>query len=202
MGLFSTLGKLGAGIAAPFTGGASLALLPAIDAVGGVLGGGASAAAGGRRDDAMLQAQMNQGNNRAQLDAAQFNLTAPDQRMQQLLRAEFLGKMRNAPSTGDARIDKFSGGGLRPELLQGESSMQGADAMKRQALQALLSGSDRVTPQMSTLPKSGLMEKIGAGAGLLGGVLGALGESGVMRQKPAQMPPAPFPTSAYGNVRF
>ncbi len=42
------LGKLGAGIAAPFTGGASLAAIPVIDAIGAGLGGASQASANNR----------------------------------------------------------------------------------------------------------------------------------------------------------
>jgi hypothetical protein len=76
MGLFSVLGKIGAGIAAPFTGGASLAAIPMIDAIGG----GASSAA------------QSMANNRG--SAAELTLDANDQFERQLLAREL--EKRNA----------------------------------------------------------------------------------------------------------
>lgn len=52
------LGKIGAGVAAPFTGGASLAAIPAIDAIGAAAGAGSQASAQNR--GTKLQALMDQ----------------------------------------------------------------------------------------------------------------------------------------------
>ena len=54
MGILSKLLKVGAGVAAPFTGGASLAAIPAIDAFGKAAGGGAQAMASNRGTKAEL----------------------------------------------------------------------------------------------------------------------------------------------------
>lgn len=63
MSFLSILGKVGAGIAAPFTGGASLAAIPAIDAIGSALGAGSKASASNRGtalDAAMEQEKLRQ----------------------------------------------------------------------------------------------------------------------------------------------
>jgi hypothetical protein len=70
MGFFSALGKIGSVVAAPFTGGASLAAIPMIDA----LGKGASSAA------------QSMANNRG--SAAELELDANDQFERQLLARE------------------------------------------------------------------------------------------------------------------
>jgi hypothetical protein len=59
MGFWSTLGKIGAGVAAPFTGGASLAAIPAIDAASKALGSGSQAAASNRGTKAELMMDQN-----------------------------------------------------------------------------------------------------------------------------------------------
>jgi hypothetical protein len=48
MGFWSALGKIGSVVAAPFTGGASLGLLPVIDTIGQMAGGAATSMAGNR----------------------------------------------------------------------------------------------------------------------------------------------------------
>jgi len=165
MGFWGTLGKIGAGIAAPFTGGASLAAIPAIDAIGGALGGGASAAKEGRLSEAQLQALINAQNNRAQVDAANFNAGQEGSLIRRALAAQMIGDLKR-PTDPRAR---FGGGEVSP-VLQQLLARYGQGAQDQ-----LASGSFRVSPQMSGIPKSGLLEKIGGAAGIGGGILGALG---------------------------
>lgn len=172
MGLLSTIAKLGAIGAAPFTGGASLAALPIIQGIGGALGAGGAAAKGGRLADADLQARMDALNNRTQLDAANHNLTTGAARLGQVQRADVASNMHDAAPTGDPRIDKFGGGGLRPSAF-GPDSMTAANEQKRQALSALMSGSDQMHPAVSKIPEAGFMEKLGGVGGLVGGIAGA-----------------------------
>lgn len=170
--------KLGAYAAAPFTGGQSLRLLPVLEKVGGALGRGAQASKAGRQTDALTQAQINQANNRAGLEAANFNLAAPSTRANQVARGEVLATMQDAPLLGDPRVDKWAGGGLRPSAF-GAASRQAGSELSRQALQALMSG-ERFTPEMTRMEPGGAMERIGGAAGLAGGIAGALGESGAL----------------------
>lgn len=194
MGLLSMLGKLGAGIAAPFTGGASLAVIPALDAVGNVLGSGASSAAAGRRGDAETQAYMNAANNRAQMDAASFNRDTEGQLMRRALMARMLGDTK---PVSDPRGARFQTRTMSPEFTDMLSRYGG------QADRSVGSGDYKVTPMLSTLPKAGLLEKIGGVAGMAGGILGALQEAGRMAQpkKPPQFG-GPGPTGPFANVRF
>jgi hypothetical protein len=56
---FKTVGKIGAGVAAPFTGGASLAAIPMIDGVSKGLGAGSQAAASNRGTKAEMMMDQN-----------------------------------------------------------------------------------------------------------------------------------------------
>lgn len=154
------------------------AILGGLSLIGGLLGKGASSSANGRRTDAEIQNALNAQNNAANLNAAQFNLTAPSTRASQVARGGLMADAQNAPLTGDPRIDKFAGGGLRPSVFNAQTR-SGGQELQRQALMALMSKSDQLHPQMSTLPKSGLMEKIGGIAGLVGGLAGGLKQMGV-----------------------
>lgn len=69
MGWGSILGKIGAGVAAPFTGGASLMAIPAIDAIGSAAGAGSQASAQNR--GSKLQALMDQDTMRMRLAGEQ-----------------------------------------------------------------------------------------------------------------------------------
>ena len=178
MGFWSGLGKVVKGI-----GKGALSILggpvgAAISGVGGALGKGAGASQEGRYNKAALMAQLNAANNTAQLNAANFNLAAPSALTSQVARGDVLSSMQNAPLLGDPRIDKFSGGGLRPSAF-GAASRQAGGELSRQAMQKLLKG-EQLSPQMTTLQPGGMMEKIGGAAGLAGGITGALGESGVL----------------------
>jgi hypothetical protein len=57
MGFFSVLGKIGAGIAAPFTGGASLAAIPMIDAIGSGLGAASQSMTDNRSNQGNIEVQ-------------------------------------------------------------------------------------------------------------------------------------------------
>lgn len=140
MGLLSTLGKLGAGIAAPFTGGLSTMAIPAIDALGSigkVAGGAAKGAADQRSTDAQLAlqrfiAESTQNNNAAQfgqtqardafntgLQGSQFGASEQQRGMRNALVAQLMGGMQDAKFTGGSgRIPNVSvTGGLKPSTL-------------------------------------------------------------------------------------
>jgi hypothetical protein len=59
MSFFSVLGKIGAGVAAPFTGGASLGAIPLIDAIGAGASGAAKSMASNRGTAAELTLDAN-----------------------------------------------------------------------------------------------------------------------------------------------
>lgn len=197
------LKKIGKGVGKAALGFATGGPLGILGALGGVLGDGASAAAAGRRSDAAEQAQFNALNNQALLGTSQFNLEAPGQRVGQVARGDILSSMQDAAPTGDPRIDKFAGGGLRPSAF-GASSRQAGGELQRQALMALMSGSDKITPQLSTLPKAGKLETLGGISGLIGGLAGAAQEGGLLdllrRRSVAQMPQSGLLPGGPGSI--
>jgi hypothetical protein len=198
MGLLSVLGKIAKPIVGLLPGGGTLTgALDLASDVGGVLGAGGAAAKHGRMDEADLQARMNGLNNRAQLDAAQFNMGAPVTRAQQVAKGDLMSaNIPQSQSTGSGRDVSFSGG-IGPQYF-GADTTQAGNEMKRQALMALMSGSDQVHPAMSSIPKSGILEKIGGTAGLIGGLVGAIPQ----RQKVATMQPQQADPYEYDGQEF
>ena len=160
----------GAGMAAAQGGGGILSSLGKYGEIAGdvgpVLGGAASGMAQGRRADAALNNDAIARNNQAGLSAAQYNRDLPSVRTGQVSRGEVLNTMQNAPMTGDARIDKFSGGGLRPSAFGPQSRQAGAE-LSRQALGALMSPeTDRFTPERIEPTSGGTVENIMGGVGI------------------------------------
>lgn len=182
---WSLLGKIGAIGAAPFTGGASLSLLPAIDAIGGI----ASGAAKGSADQRVAEAP-------SQIGAYNANLQGQMLQDKRAALASLLGGGLQDVSIGrpqGSTIPQFSlSGGLRPS------------AMNQQSLLAQLSK----TVQPLEMPKAGTMEKVLGGVGLGTQVLGAIGKA--VKPKAATTAGTPAPSSAppladpnvFGNVNF
>jgi hypothetical protein len=80
------LGKVGASVAAPFTGGASLAAIPAIDAIGAAAGAGSQAAASNR--GTKLSALMDQDTMR--MRAAGEQRTSESDALRKLIQARYI----------------------------------------------------------------------------------------------------------------
>lgn len=125
---------------------------------GNVFGNAANSMREGRYRDAKLDTEMFTANNNARLQAAQHNMNTGANRMRQVSRADLMANMQDAPMTGDPRIDKFAGGGLRPSAF-GEDTRLAANEQKRQAMLALMNRTDQVTPQIASLRKPGWLEK-------------------------------------------
>lgn len=118
--------------------------------MGTLLTGAAGGAAEGRRKDAA--------ENRYR---AEYNRDLPAVRTNQVTRGEVLNTMQDAKPTGDPRIDKFGGGGLRPSAF-GPMSRQAGGELARGALSNLMNpDQDRLKPS-----QAGMGENIAAGAGL------------------------------------
>lgn len=177
------LGKVGAGIAAPFTGGLSLAAIPAIDALGAVTSGAAKGSAdqrSGENRDALGYGQL--ANNQAQaqfsadLAGANYQREGQDRARRMALLSALLGGAQDSHITpGNPAIAAKMGastGGLRPSALAGN----------QEALLALLGGQqDPAAPTytpaaLPQLQKAGGFEKVLGGIGLGGSILGALGK--------------------------
>lgn len=185
MGLLSTLGKIGAGIAAPFTGGASLAAIPAIDAIGQVAGA-AGGGMGNARMNANQQALMQDRNkldayraqqdailqalgmkergalDRANLDLNQrtFALNAPNVRGRQALFGSLLQNlqpvsMSGIPSKVAAKMPTISGG-LSPAAL-GPGARDFGALLQKVAMEGQQKG-DTFDPIEKTDFMAGLME--------------------------------------------
>jgi len=178
------LGKIGAGIAAPFTGGASLAAIPMIDALGQVAGGAAGGAANQRQHENALINQRNsllaqlfntqqgattaalQGQERGALDRAgldlqrrQFALNAPQTRGTQAMRGSLMANLQptrlsGLPSRISASMPQVSGG-LNASALSPEVREMGR-TLQRQALLDQMKG-DTFDPVPETDFKSGVL---------------------------------------------
>jgi hypothetical protein len=116
-------------------------------------------------------------NNRALLGSAVFNRDLPSVQTSQVARGDLLSTMHDAAPTGDPRIDKFGGGGLRPSAF-GPATQQAGDELKRQALKNLLSGQGQINPQLTTPKRAGFGENALAGAGIGLNILDAYGRFG------------------------
>lgn len=208
MGFLSALGsigKIGAGIAAPFTGGLSALAIPAIDAIGAIgktASGAAKGSADQRANDAQMQALFHQlalqsardqanfsqqgarDQYASQLQGAQFGANEQQRGTKNQILAQLLGGVQDATMTGmPSRIPKMEiQGGLRPSALGGN----------REALMALLQqptmqaptftpGAGYQAPPTPQAPTAGIGEKVLGGVGLGGSILGALG--GLLKPK-------------------
>jgi hypothetical protein len=130
--------------------------------IGEQLSAGAAGQAEGRRADATADMYAASQNNRALVDAAQFNRDLPMTRAQQTARGDLMSSpMQDASSTGSGRDIQFSGG-VRPSSF-GASTTQAGEELKRQALLKMMDPeADKLTPQI-TQPRSA-----GAGENALG----------------------------------
>lgn len=156
MSFWSLLGKIGAGVAAPFTGGASLAAIPAIDSLSSVLGKQEQGAATGRQSQAELQqgqdrnavslygTQQGAQNSAAQTDLERKNYTdqALTSNAKHALLASLLGggKMGGSISIPGITNATVSGGPMA------------ALAQNPEALAALKSFGDQSTQKLNTAP--------------------------------------------------
>lgn len=156
MGFWSSLAKVGAVVAAPFTGGASLAALPLISAAGSALGGMADASA----------------QNRGEADRFNQNQDALRLRMEQEKRESQNNAYRNAlrgalaKNMQDASFDRSQlsssipviklGGSARPSAIGGDGREAG-NVMNRQAMLELMNPS---TPKLSEQKQAGFWEKL------------------------------------------
>lgn len=197
MGFFSALGKIGAGIAAPFTGGASLALIPAIDAASSILGKQQQGAAQGK----ITQAQLNQGQDRNAIDlynsqqGAQFR--AGDQDLdrkkwesenrgttaKQALIASLLGGV-GGPMTATSIKDGKSSGGIlaglqnNPDAIAALRNLHGQADKAQMAVPNFAGGNILNAPSLTPLQqvdKGGFLSKLANIGQIVGGVGSAVG---------------------------
>lgn len=208
MGFWSTLAKIGGAVAAPFTGGASLALTTGLSAAGSVLGGIADQSAANRaaqgqdqlsRDALKIRAgesfeQAQQGRARLALDQQQGERSAEADAFRKALIA------RLTQTTGDTTVDRSQfhsnvptisfNGGIRPSAL-GSMAGQAGSALEVAALQRLMHPEARPTltplekPQVREAPKASFWEGLAGAAGLGLGAIGKFGTRRPMDEQPA-----------------
>lgn len=182
-GILKGIGKVGAVVAAPFTGGASLAAIPMIDAAGQV----ASAIGGGRAAGRQVEADANQRQDLLRLQAAKLNLDAPGQRAHNSVQGDILANAQpisiNGPITHTGGKMPRISGGLSPALLSDNSRQLGQN-MSRQALLSQMQG-DAFSP--TPLPEANGFDKF---LNIFGGATGALGSLAAAR-RPTPAPQIP-----------
>lgn len=221
MGLGSILGGIGSIVAAPFTGGTSLAWLPAALGAGGAV---ADAIGSGRAQGrvaetnansnydqnrlraAQLMEQALQGRAGIDLQQRQFALQAPQQRASNSVRGDTLANLQDAQINGPivgtgGRVPQITGG-LRPSLLSGNSRQLGQQ-MSRDALLQQMQG-DKFdplpainVPQITPPQQAGTFDKILGGVGLAGGIAGALDDSGLLGKYGIKTPQSSVPNLPY-----
>jgi hypothetical protein len=113
-------------------------------------------------------------NNRALVDAAQFNRDLPMTRAQQTARGDLMSSptLQDARSTGSGRDIQFSGG-VRPSSF-GASTTQAGEELKRQALLKMMNPeADQLTPQITQPRSAGGVENALGATGTAMSILGA-----------------------------
>lgn len=202
MGLGSILGGIGSIVAAPFTGGTSLAWLPAAIGAGGAVadslaagraqGRGAAAQANTQQQQQLLQALLAQeqaNQNRANLDLNQrnFQLTAPNKRGSTAVLGDLLSRAQDVKITPRAGLEKYVPqvtGGFKPSNLSPETRQLG-QSMTQNALTQQLKGDSFTNPPVQDfsqakplpLPQANGLDKFLSIAGPIAGIAGAVGQS-------------------------
>lgn len=194
MGFWSGLGTIAGLGLAPFTGGASLALGPALGGIGDALSGGqqaltnvgqvagndAAAAASGRAQ----QGQIQQGQDRnaiglydAKLKAAQQALNQNSQLAGQTARGDLLSNVQDVNISGlpsGVHMANMTGG-LRPSVL-GPNARQAGSTLSRNALLQLMAGPTNLptAPSLTPLPDASAYDSLTKNLGRAGSYAGAL----------------------------
>lgn len=225
MGFWSSLGKgllAGAGaIAAPFTGGASLAtMIPAITSGAGAVVGAMGDQAGANRQESDLvsrqftQDQMNREHDIANLDLRRRDedRTAMNDAYLNALRSALASNMQDmsfdrSGFKSDVADVSFSGG-MRPSAL-GSQGRQAAEAMNARALRQLMEGpaehTSVTTPTLQEPKEKSFWEKLAGPLSMGLSMYGGLAEQA--QQKLQQQTPAPpqapvFSSGVGSGVRF
>jgi hypothetical protein len=173
MSIFSILGKLGAVAGAPFTGGASLAALPMIDALGKGASSAAQSMAGNRGTNAELTLDANDQFERELLARELEKRASRNDALRQSIFGSMLAQY-HAPQ----RPAGISGS---PFASLGATGMQAADFGAADALRRLQAGDTLPAlerPDLSKFMKSSIWEKL---LGIGGAAASAYGAAGTMQ---------------------
>lgn len=198
MGWLSTLGKIAlpvaGAVAAPFTGGASLlatlgkGALAAAPAIGSALSG----AAKGSADQRLAEQPGMIGTQNSNLNLAEFNAGERDAQVKRQMLASLMGNMQDASISRPAgsTIPTFGvSGGMRP------SAMGNRDALMQLLQQGPMQG-----PSPLEMPKAGGIEKAMGWGGMIGNILGSLGQLGGQPQAKLGGPYATPPLVQNQNI--
>jgi len=215
MGLLSSLLGIGGAIAAPFTGGGSLAL-SALGGLGRVAGQAAAGSSAQRQDENQQQltrdqllnqqyntqqgAQMQAGN--LDLQRKQYTDSSRGNNAKQALIASLLQNYSPTAVSVPGIKNADVGGGLGNAMLNNPNAQASLAQLYKDALAAQMnpqqfSGGQMLTPPTIAEPKgSSGLEKVLGGVGLGGSLLGALSGLGSGQ---SQMPSMPAPAAGMGN---
>jgi hypothetical protein len=195
---WGTLAKIGLIGAAPFTGGATLAAIPAVSAMGDVLGKQQEGAAKGN----IAQAQLGQGQDRnaidlyqaqqgAQKDAAALDIqrkqyadttrrtSAKDALLASLLGGDYKGTEVNVPGIQNAKVS----GGLLESLKNSPGSLAAMRNLAQQSDVAQMTpptftgGQMLAAPTMTALPQQGTGSKVMDAIARIAQIGGAVGSA-------------------------
>lgn len=190
MSFWSSIGKIGALVAAPFTGGASLAAMPAIDALGKATGAAAANRGAAdteqlRRDQLALEGRQQLENmlaSRSQRDLAERNAAKAD-----LYRANYAQNWKPAQRPGNVPMISFSQG--PGTMLQEALGRQASDSSARlQHPMFDISGAPKLGLWTPTPPKKpSIWERFGNiasfAAPIVGGLMGRGNGNGDLEQQ-------------------
>lgn len=196
-GFFKGLGKaalgVGAGIAAPLTGGASLMSIPAI--LGGV-GGAASAISGGRAAGRQQEGNANFQHDQMALQGARLNLDAPRMRLGNSIQGDIAANAQDAHVSGPiththGQMPTISGG-LRPSLMSGNTRQLGGQVSRDALLSQMNGPAFTPTPQ----PQANGLDTFLNGLGYAGLIGKGVSEFGKPKPKSSGTPPFISPISS------
>jgi hypothetical protein len=188
MGLWSTLAKIGGIAAAPFTGGASLALPAVLEAGGSMLSAGANASAsnrGAQIEAAIEQERLRQQQQRDYRDAlvqreqeGRASATDAFKKMQQATYLIHRGDYNPATVTSQGQPMQLASFGFGPRAST-ETELTGSHALRNEVMQRLQGGNQIPEVQAPTpftidpkLLKGSIWEKL---AGIAGPALATYG---------------------------
>ena len=195
MGFWSTLGKIGSIGAAPFTGGASLAALPAIDAIGAGLGAAAQGMANNR--GAKFQGQLDLERLLMQREQNAFNNQVTREQEGRAGQADAFRKLMAAQRVASPAARPNVTPYAAPRRMATDAELSGADALTQQVLARLQGGNPITLPaerQMQVDPKllnAGVLERIFGIAGAGATVYGAASRPRIPSRQIAGVPYTP-----------
>lgn len=215
MGFWSNFGKYagmaGAAVAAPFSGGASLAAMPALSQIGTiagavapVIGGLAEGRSQGKQQEAINTRQALLDEFRSKIEANKLAAERPELRAEQARKGDLLANVQDVGVNASPEVMKhlvsFTGG-KRPSAL-GPNAREAGRLMSDQALGYLKNGEDLPTAPsaeaMLAPTKSGVLDKILGAAGPAMSLLGTVPPV-ARTMGGTQIPSDP---NAWKNVKF